>query len=293
MGFLGDVAGGLVSSIPLVGPQISSALGLSKTPSFNLTGMLEGLGSDYIANEVIGKPMATKTNEFNAAEAKKAYERELDTYSKRYQITMADMKKAGLNPILAASGGFNVGSGVSAPAASGVLPHTSYGGGTASALSLSKSKESEAGAQEKIQRVKNLKKEIDLILAKAKAAGGQTALYAQQVKESLQRVVIGMQTWKKLKQETKESKARTLQHEAQAQKLVSEINQLNAVLPKLQAQGKVYKGVTGQAIAYLKEIASIIGIPLGLIGGAGIAKGMIKKKARDARKTIDMEKYFK
>lgn len=206
---------------------------------------------------------------------------------------MADMKKAGLNPILAASGGFNVGSGVSAPAASGVQPHSAYGAGSSSAKGFSQSKESEAGAQEKMQNIAKMKKEIDLILAKAKTEGGRAALYGQQIKETMVNIVTGFQQWGKIKAETDESKARTLQAQAIAQKFVAEINNLKALLPKLEAQGNVYKGVTGQSIAYLKEVMSIIGIPLGMIGGGALMKGAIKRKALDKAKTLNMEKYFK
>ena len=37
-----------------------------------------------------------------------AWLREKEAYQNRYRWTMDDMRKAGLNPILAASGGFNV-----------------------------------------------------------------------------------------------------------------------------------------------------------------------------------------
>lgn len=58
-----------------------------------------GIGTDWAKNELISKP-----------NAKQAYQRERELYSTRYQMTMADMEKAGLNPILAASSGFQVGS---------------------------------------------------------------------------------------------------------------------------------------------------------------------------------------
>jgi hypothetical protein len=51
-------------------------------------------------------------------ESEKAWKRQYDLYKNRYVITTADMKNAGLNPILAATGGFNVGSGMTAPIAS-------------------------------------------------------------------------------------------------------------------------------------------------------------------------------
>ena len=49
-----------------------------------------------------------------------AYRRSSRSYKSRYQDTMADMRHAGLNPILTATGGFNVGSGVTAQMPRGV-----------------------------------------------------------------------------------------------------------------------------------------------------------------------------
>lgn len=54
------------------------------------------------------------TTQFSREEksAMDSYKRSIDAYKNRYQMTVNDMAKAGLNPILASSGGFNVGSGV-------------------------------------------------------------------------------------------------------------------------------------------------------------------------------------
>lgn len=52
---------------------------------------------------------AASANLNSAIQAKLAFERSQEAYGKRYQMTMADMRAAGLNPIMAASGGFNVG----------------------------------------------------------------------------------------------------------------------------------------------------------------------------------------
>ena len=65
-----------------------------------------------------------------------AYNRSIDAYKKRYQWTVRDMRKAGLNPILAASGGFQIGSNIQAPAASATMASApNYSGAQAAAPS--------------------------------------------------------------------------------------------------------------------------------------------------------------
>jgi hypothetical protein len=73
------------------------------------TGGLVDLGTQYIGNELLGKPNAKDAWERQKNAAKLAYDRSMGAYKSRYQNTMADMRAAGLNPILAASGGFQVG----------------------------------------------------------------------------------------------------------------------------------------------------------------------------------------
>lgn len=67
----------------------------------------------------------------NAVEdAKLAYQRNLDAYGSRYQMTMADMAKAGLNPILAASQGVGgVPSAQPASQTTASFPHKQGSGG--------------------------------------------------------------------------------------------------------------------------------------------------------------------
>lgn len=82
---------------------------------------------------VFSSQEASIARQFNAEQAEKAFAREKDLYSKRYQIQVEDLKKAGLNPALA----YNLGAGtLSSPSAS-VSPAGSLGASGGSAYSTS------------------------------------------------------------------------------------------------------------------------------------------------------------
>lgn len=79
---------------------------------------------------------AALSRAFNAEEALKAFEREKDLFSKRYQIQVEDLKKAGLNPALA----YSLGAGtLSSPSASS-SPAVSSTANASSAYSVSSGK---------------------------------------------------------------------------------------------------------------------------------------------------------
>lgn len=69
-------------------------------------------GATDVASSALGAIFAQKS-------AKKQYSRAVSAYQQRYQWTMADMRKAGLNPILAAGQGAGSAPSASMPAASG------------------------------------------------------------------------------------------------------------------------------------------------------------------------------
>ena len=94
MGLFTLAAGLLKNVVPIIGDMASSAFG-----------------------DILGDDNAEKAYGQSKEASALQFEREYGAYKTRYQDTMADMEKAGLNPILAASGGFNVGSGPKASTA--------------------------------------------------------------------------------------------------------------------------------------------------------------------------------
>ena len=82
---------------------------------------------------------------YSKKEAAKARSWSERMYKRRYQHTVADMRAAGLNPILAASGGFNVGSGPTVSKADST-PGTTPGL-TAAQMELMHANSAKAGAE--------------------------------------------------------------------------------------------------------------------------------------------------
>jgi hypothetical protein len=171
MGFLSGIGSGLkgglgfVSKLPIVGDIAGDLLG--------------SVGSAYGANELINKPNAELAYEQSKEaattawerskegastafmrelySAQQAHKRNLIAYRQRFQTTMNDMRKAGLNPILAAgSGGFNVGQTPVAPMASAVAARAEKARGFKPDVPvdyLSTGREKTASAKESLENV--------------------------------------------------------------------------------------------------------------------------------------------
>lgn len=81
-------------------------------------GLLDSLATGVIGavTDLPGTLISTGLNAFNAftanerskENAQEAFNRSQEAYGSRYQTTVNDMRKAGINPIMAATGGFNV-----------------------------------------------------------------------------------------------------------------------------------------------------------------------------------------
>ncbi len=137
-----NVGGGILGSIlpGSSGGGISSAIGgLLGNVLGSSAKSLGGIGTDYLANKYIGQPNAERAFAQEQASTAKQYERTKEMFQNRYKWTMEDMKRSGLNPILAVSSGFNVSGGPSVSKSSGFQATSPYGAGGSSALSLKKS----------------------------------------------------------------------------------------------------------------------------------------------------------
>ena len=119
--------------------------------------------------------LADNANENSAEQALRAFEQTQQAYGTRYQTTVQDMRAAGLNPILAASGGFNVGNSPIAPMAQTFQGNMS---GTQSISSTAKNYQDIEQSKKQMEKIDAEKNEIIQNIENKK----------QEVKESIERI---------------------------------------------------------------------------------------------------------
>lgn len=215
-------------------------MGLFWDPAESIFGGALDLGFDYLGNELIGKPNANTAFKQSQKGAVDAFNRSYGAYKKRYQDTTADMKAAGLNPILAASSGFNVGSGTQSVAASGYMPQRGNLSATNSGLSLAKTGETKEKSKKLVREVQNLRaktlNEIEKIYETRAKAGKANAEEANLIKRLR---VTDMEYWKTLANYY-ESMSKSEVSIAQRKKLTAETQKLRYTLVELKKTAAIY-----------------------------------------------------
>lgn len=222
---------GILSSI--IGGGISSAL---------------SLGSKYLEKKFISDP-----------QAEDAWDRTYGAYKSRYQDTMADMKAAGLNPILAAaSGGFNVGSGPQAQ-----LAHLPQGQDVAAnAKSFAEAGLAEEKATtEKVEQMKKLA-EVKSELARKFKIRAETG----KASEEERRVWFEIE---RLHSETILAMKKGFQSEAEKELIRAKIKQLNVELTRLKNVNTIYANPASMALSLIRELANSLGLNIGVVMKGG------------------------
>ncbi len=194
----------------------------------SVTGGLLDFGGSVLQDKYINQPNSAQAFIDSKEGAAKQYEREKESsalqfskeygaYKNRYKDTMADMKNAGLNPILASSSGFNVGSGPSASkanvsSANAYLTSQPNVDPTKSGLNLKQSDKTETDT-------KNIAKQTIQVIQQIKKIGGETAKIAQET----QNLIL---TLEKIKAETKKISAQAGQQQVKEKsyKILDNIN---------------------------------------------------------------------
>lgn len=172
---------------------------------------LMSLAGDSLANKLIGSREAEKASARSLHHATVMHNLGLDAYKKRYQWTMEDMRRAGLNPILAAaSGGFNV-SGVPTMGSPGAFQaHSPYGTTAAGALDIEKAKTEEKTQMEKMENVRKLRNQAQALIGQFKKDIAQAKLSEAQ-KENVRK------EWFNIEQRFNEMTSKIAQLDAQTE----------------------------------------------------------------------------
>lgn len=210
-------------------------------------------------------------------------------YAQRYQYTTKDMIKAGLNPILAATGGFSVGNSpqTSLPSTS-MAPMPNTGDVSNSARNFKETKAIEEQTKNTVRQrdviiasANKIRQETNKVLADTARARAEAGYISQNERKlvqeisNLQKQIILMteqiyrtQSEKQLieqqhlTEKEKQSLTRELKREAKGRrmKLVREIAMIEAGLQQLFDTAEVYRSPVGQIISYIKEIRESLGI---------------------------------
>ena len=264
----------------------------------NLLGSITGGLVDMGLSNMMGGNLDDKYAKRAAARADYyadlAHKRSIDAYKRRYRWTMKDMKRAGLNPILAAqNAGFSIGNSPTSAAATTHMPsYTPVRGASAWADMMRAEHEKESAETEK-QKRKNIM--------------ADTAKKRQEIRESMQKVInyrqqhrlMGSQEkeiirrTKNLEQEwwvkTSEFNRNFAQAELYAQqgkltkeqlnKIQYETKQIQTLTKKLQAElaqlrriADVYDSDIGAILGYIKAVGDALPLNIGM----GILKGATK-----------------
>ena len=162
------------------------------------------------------------TSAFNAAMSKKNRQFQAYMYQNRYKMSMEDMRRAGLNPVLAAGSGLG---GGSSPA-----------GSTAQAATPSQMGSRAISSAQQVKMVnvqkQNVQADTGLKVNQASLTDAERRLKLVQQNESFQRAGVAAATAKQIEVETNRSKMK---------------------MPREAATEKIYKGPAGTPLRYWNE----------------------------------------
>lgn len=250
-GFVKDIGGSLLKGV--VG-------GFGDLPSLAASSALSMFGADRASDQA-------KEN------AEEAFNRSQKAYGERYQTTISDMRKAGLNPILASSGGFSVGNAPTMAAAPAYQMHSpTIIPASQSAKNVQETSESESREKLNFQKINESVAQVDKVFNETELIRTQHGKVWQETKNLVAEL-------EKIYADTQLAQQRTIQSIAevhllreQRKETIAMTNQINANLSKLNQISEIYKGPLGPALATIHEVTNAIGAAI-LGGAAGALTG--------------------
>lgn len=284
MGFfdsIGGMIGGLFGGGDKEEKSDSGSFGGSGGQGFgfidDIMGSAANFGLQYLGNEWITKPNARDAWERSKNASALAFDRSYGAYSKRYQTTVQDMIRAGINPIMAASSGFNVGNVPQMSNAQSFMannpPDFSF---TGSAKDIAQASTFDSETKRNIKMAQKLGNDAKLSLQKAvesRANTGKITADERLIKKNIE--IADKRIWElkfqieKTKQEAYKTAESREELQLNIERLKKEIQRITASLAQLKKIAKVYDGPAGQFLTYLKAItSSLVGPAIGAAAGA-------------------------
>ena len=221
-----------------------------------LAGGALDLGAQWLGNELIGKPNSAYAYKQARIGAEEAFERSYGAYKTRYQDTMGDMQKAGLNPILAAgSGGFNVGNSPQMSAYGGYQPQVPNVSSSSSARNYADAGLKLGQTKETVRKVQKLRAEtlhtlnkLEETLANTGKINEETRLIMKKTRKAV------IDTWKS-HANFYESTSKSYLNVLARKKLLLDIQKLKLAIPELKSSSDIYDTpYTGQFIKFLETM---------------------------------------
>jgi len=243
-----------------------------------------GLDGSLMGN-IFNQSNARQATESAREGARDSAEWSKEQYATRYQTTAQDMKAAGLNPILASSGGFSVGSSptMAAPQAFQAAPIETFSSSAKQFGDLAKTvvdtKKSAEETKNVIADTRKKMEEIDKVMSEKILADKQAGKVTMETQESWTRIVSMEMNYAtiaanlvKMKEETdlliskrglteserlqvaantEKIKTETRKVQAEADILVSEVN-------KFKARNQIYENEAGSILGIIAEVGKSI-----------------------------------